>query len=256
MPDQPWDDINLKQDSGITREIGNVSLGFRKNGDEVWITSQDASKIKKAGKESEKDLIWSRWVLKNDETRLSLLPLTPDHPVVVVPEYAFRLVRNATARIYVRIPLWIGIVSSDGSKLTEVPSVTLTKTWFGNAAEGELCYGISTTARRNINNEDIQPFQMVCTINIHNKSKEDLQVEKICFRVERLSIFLKDNCFWSDETDINYHGEQQHSDISMTGKVPREAKGGKKITDPRNPAKRSLTVRTFKILKDLPLSWD
>lgn len=255
MPDQFWGDFTLEQDATITRDIGNLSLRLRSNANEIWVASRDMTTVRNK-KISDKDFVWSRWVMKDEHTALQLAPQTPDRPVIVVPEYTFRLVPGATARIYVRIPLWVAILYSDSRVLTEIPTVTLTKTWFGGPAEGELCYGISTTARRTIIRKDIQSHQMVCTITVSNKSDEDLQVEKILFRVERLTIFQKDDCFWSDETEIVYHGGKHHSDIIMTGRVPDEVKEAKKKMGPRNPVKKSFTVRTFQILKDLPQLWD
>jgi hypothetical protein len=257
LADSIWKDLEVTTDEPVMREIGSLRIWFRKVYNEIWIASKESLNHHKIV-DPIKELDWSRWVMKNENFKLRLMPVFPDNPIIVRPEYPFRVIRNAKARIYTIIPVWVRITSIDAPNdiITEIPTRTLSKTWFGDPTDGELCYWISTTARRTIDSEKIQDNLAICSLNIHNKSESDLQVEKICFRVERLTIFKTDTQLWADDTDISYRGSEQHSDITMTGKAPSEIKGAVKFGLPRNHIKKSIATRTFQRLKGIPLLWE
>ncbi len=256
MTDNFWGDLKVEKDETISRDIGPLRIWFKKVMNEIWIATQ--YEVNGTFPENSNLLNWTRWTSSHTNFYLKLIPVVPDKPVIISPEYPFRVVKNADARVFTRIPLWVRVIMVDGSEqiLIEIPTIVLSKTWFGDSVEGELCYWISTSARRAIEESHITNYLCICALDIHNKAESDLHVEKICFRVERLSLFKKDGQVWSDETEITYRGDQQHSDIVMTGKVPSEAKSAQKIAKPRNPLKKSIATRTFQKLRVLPLFWD
>lgn len=245
-----WDSLSLADGGSGSRCFGPVKLYFKHISNEIWI-AVDRSQNESIDDDS---LDWSRWALKKETSTIKMFPLMPDKQVVVRPEYPFRLAAGAEVRIYTRIPVWVGVYADNQvlNKLTEVPTILLSKTWFGDFLDGILCYWVTTTARRVVTESAFQPHSTICTLNIKNESNDDLQIEKLSLRVDRLSIFENEGQLWTDEMDIRYKGGDQHSEITMKGKVPSEVKNAKLLSRPRNPERKGIAERTFKILSEIP----
>jgi hypothetical protein len=254
MTKQIWGEHQTTENKIGTIKIGPLTILHKAVANEVWISHSTTDT-------GEKEIIqddhynWSRWALTGDEnTAIRLQPVFPDRPVIVLPEFPFRLVPGADVKIYTRIPVNVMITAAGKARrqLTEVPSVIMAKTWFGAFTEGEACFWLTTRARRAVTGEIFLPHLVVCPIHIKNNSDAELHVEKLAIRVQRMSIFNLDNKLWSDNIEIHQKGAGDHSDVHMTGKIPDEAKGAELIAAPRTPLKKSFAERTFKILHDLP----
>jgi hypothetical protein len=175
--------------------------------------------------------------------------------LVVKPEHPFTLLRRASARVYVRVPAWIrleavGQRGGGASVLAEIPTVHLSDTWWGDFQDGELAYWLSTSGRRALTPDFFEDHMVMGVIQLDNLSQDDLRVEKLSLRVEHLSIYEKDGCLWAEEVRVDYHGEDEGSDIHMDDKPPEEAAGAREIT-PARAQKRSFRTRTFARLKAL-----
>lgn len=199
------------------------------------------------------DLKWSRWALRNEGMSVQLSPVFPNLPVVVKPEYQFKLIQGGSAEIYVRIPVWIQVkaLSENDLRITELPSLQLSRTWFGSFFDGELCYWFKTTARRVLEENIFKPHLCVCPIEIVNNSDEELEIDKLCLRTEQLSIFMDAKSLWSDHMTIEYKGGNNFSDIIVSGKPPKEAKDATLIGTPRNPVRKGFAQRTFRLINEL-----
>lgn len=199
------------------------------------------------------DLKWSRWALRNEKMNIEITPLFPNMPVVVKPEYQFKLFPEGSADIYVRIPIWIQVkaISEGGLKVTEIPSMLLSRTWFGSFLEGELCYWFKTTARRALEDDIFKSHLCVCPIKIVNSSEEELEIDKLCLRTEQLSMFNNDKSLWSDHMTIQYKGGNNFSDIIVSGTPPKEAKNAVLAASPRNPVRKGFAQRTFRLINEL-----
>ena len=248
--DRLWGPKSIQSLVFQQQRIGPLTLVFKRTSNELWIASDRSQK----GVIDFEELDWSRWALKKEDTPIELFPLMPDLQVIVRPENTFMLSPGAQVRIFTRIPVWVGIYSNDGkkNKLAEIPTMILSKTWFGDFEDGVLSYWVSTTARREVNKDVYQPHVAISTLNIKNESETDLKIEKLSIRVDKLSLLEKDGQLWTDEMDIRYKGEEQHSEISIKGKLPVELKDAKLISQPRDPIKKSFVERTFRILKEIP----
>lgn len=250
-----WGPLQLSNDGEVrTFEAGDLRLWLKRKGDEIWISyhhKKPEGEDKGPAKMPPADVEWSRWAPKEIEDSITLLPVFPDLPLVVNSEFPLRVSPGSSIQIFTRIPIWLRI--SMGKKdmlLTEVPTVKLSRTWFGTPMEGELCYWATTKARRSLSNVERKPYLVSCPIQITNKTNEDLDFEKFCFRVERLKIFSYQDELWADETRIVYQGEEQHSDISMSGRLPKGMENAKLISPPRKPIQQNLATRTFRKIFD------
>lgn len=227
--------------------IGKLRLWILLKDADIWIGHKYADSEEENITDPPNDLEWRRWAIKTEVRKLKLQPVFPDKPLVVKSEYSLKISPGAKIDIFARIPIWICIrIPSSNYQLTEIPIVKLSRTWFGDHIEGELCYHATTKARRSLSKIDPKPYLVNCPITISNKSEDDLDFENFCYRVERLRMFQKENELWADETQIIYHGESLNSDVIMSGKLPDGISKDTLITEPRKKIQKSLATRTFK----------
>lgn len=260
----PWGKHALPSGDPLTLEIGPLRIRARAPGDEIWLAHtpgdwtrhhRDADPGARARTDAAEAEDWVRWPVAGGSGEVELRPAFPSRTVVVEPELSFRLVPGASARVYVRVPLWARVEAGGDptQQLTEIPSVVLSDTWWGSVTEGELCHWLRTTARREVGPEVFRPHVAVCPLQLSNRSEEELPVEKIAVRTAHLSLFADDGRFWADETRVRYRGPEHGSDIDVSGERPTEAPDADRVAEPREaPPSRGFRTRTFARLKSLP----
>lgn len=249
MDQQIWGRVSLEQEETKYFSVGDLHIWLKYRDEEVWIahgyTHEFKEEIRAEGPSEDHD--WARWAHNAGSGELKVAPVFPDMPLVVHSEYMLKVSPQTKIQIFTRIPVWVQIsLSQNDYTLTELPTVKLSRTWFGTPTEGELCYHATTKARRDLSKADKKPYLVSCPILISNESEEELDFEHFCFRVERLSIFEHQNEFWADETQIIYQGTDLNSEVIMTGKVPDGISRDKLVSKPRKQIQKSLATRTFK----------
>ncbi len=252
-----WGEFTFSEEEAHFWRLGSLKLWCRFTEKEIQIVYEHDKKNILSDKTVENppdDNKWSRWSFNEKHSTIELSPIFPDRPVVVKPESPFRIARGNEARIYIRVPLWVRVSVKLKSKvpLVDIPTVILSNTWFGTFFEGEPCYWISTGARREIEPDATRPYLAISPNQLVNKSTEDLQVEKICLRVENLSLYSDGTQLWSDEMNVLYKGGSEVTQLRTGGGPPAEAAEAALLTPPRNPLKKGLTAKTFASIKDLP----
>lgn len=253
MSHAPWGELPMEEEGRSHHfSVGNLHIWYQKRGDEIWIDHRyEGDPGTGGGGAPPDDLEWSRWAVNSPELPLHIVPAFPDLPVVVSSEYPLCITPGTTIDIYTRIPVWASITMGRGGHLlTDLPTMRLSKTWFGTPLEGELCYWSTTLARRSLEKVQQKVHVVNCPIQISNRAEEDLNFEKFCFRVERLKIFSLDGDLWSDKAQISFQGADLNSDIVVTGRLPAGMGEGVLVSPPRRPVQRSLATRTFKKIID------
>ncbi len=235
-----WGEQLLESDEVHCRRAGELSLLLKQVEDELWIAEQRAET-------SETDPAWARWAIKKKYKKVYIQPRFPDKAVVVKPENPFRLQPGVAARIFVRVPVCasVALEKQSSNVLIDFPSAVLSHTWFGGPTEGELCYWISSSARRKILVDSTRDYLAICPVQLRNKSPEDLLVEKICLRVQWLSMYEKDGQLWANETKVHYKGGDDASQVFVSNGPPAEAENARLIAPPREQIKKSFSIRTF-----------
>lgn len=277
---ESWIDIPISDKKEVSHTIGPVTIHIKKFKNEIWIAyayamgqvteqpkdltkrtkddddeiqlSEGPPKASASGKPA--DLKWNRWAMREEINEVSFRPIFPDRSVVIKPEYPFKIAHKASVKVYTRIPVFIRITPTKFPDhiITEIPSIKMTGTWFGDFLTGELCYRITTTARREISDELYEDHLCFAPLYITNNADEDLPFDKMSLKVDQLSIFKGPKGMWADETKITYTGEDNLSEITMTGKTPSEIKDPVLLMKPRLPVRKNMAVRTFRMIKDLP----
>ena len=237
--------------------IGELILHDRFDGRDFWLAKEyakfdgEASSVDTTADEKPK---WLRWPLNADYEQVALKPIFPDRPVVVETEIPLCLTPGTATRIYARCPAWARVEllgKGDPLSIEELPSVMLSNTWFGAFTEGALGYWVSSRARTRIEPDPAQPWMAICPIHIHNTSEIELTIERICLRVEHLSLFASAGQLWADETQVSYRGVDKVSRIQNTGVAPQDAGNAILATPPREPMGNGITAKTFASLKAL-----
>lgn len=253
----PWGRHDLGDGEERELRLGPLDLRLRRVGEEIWLSRHwtDAHAGGRFGgrrHEAPGDVEWSRWAVPEGTDGVRLDPVFPDRALVVEPEQPFHLVRGARIRVYVRVPLWVavGLPVPSGITLVEVPTVILSDTWFGDLSEGELSYALPTSARRELRPDLFAPHLAVCPLRLGNDAVNQLEVKKLCLRVSHLSLFSRGPELWSDETRVRYRGEDEESELRITGSAPPDAPDAERIVTPRVPLQRGFTARTFSRLAE------
>jgi len=253
----PWGDHDVP-DQGETLEFsfGPLEVRIRRVKNELWVAHLREGDVPTSGYEAEAALDhtdWSRWALRDETARLRLIPALPDRMLVVKVEQPFTLLRRAQARIYTRVGASVRIQAvgdSGADDLVEIPVERLSDTWRGDFRSGETAYWLATRARREVPGKHLEPWQIVCTLQLTNTSSDALPVEKLALRVEHLSVFESGDRLWAEEVGVVYRGEDEGSDIEMTGRAPAEAEGATEVA-PARVRSGGFRARTFAKLKAL-----
>lgn len=255
-PTELWGDRRAPANGETQRlDVGPLTVWVRGVENEIWVTFHRAAEGEEPARDLPEEVQWSRWALHEDQRWIRVSPVFSDRPLVVKPEHPFTLMRRAGARIYMRVPIWVRLEVMDRpggrrSTLTEIPTVHLSDTWWGDNLEGELAYWLVTKGRRSITPELFQPHLVMCAVQLDNRSEDDLPVEKHALRVEHLSIYEKDGWLWAEEVRVEYFGEDEGSEIHMDDMPPAEAQGAREISPARHQT-RSFRARTFARLRAL-----
>jgi hypothetical protein len=245
-----WGVHTVPDDRAKVLRFGPLEVHFTRQAGEVRLASR------REGNDSA--LRWSRWApSRNWDGRLELKPMLPDRPLVVRPEDEFRLMNDAEARIFVRVPLVVRVETPgpESRTLQDIPTVVLSDTWWGTPEEGELCYDLDTRARRAMQPDDFLEHACACPVQLVNGSRSDLLVSRIALRPAFLSVYRDRDRLWSDLTTVRYRGEEEGSDLEVSGQPPREAREPVLMTPAAETMGRGFSARTFARLRSSLGGW-
>jgi hypothetical protein len=117
--------------------------------------------------------------------------------------------------------------------------------------EGELCFSVKTTARRNLQDVPPQPHRVVCPVRVTNTSGEPLALERFCLRVEHLGVYAGASRLWAPESRLEYLGDERFSRVEYAETVGEAAGEATLIGPPRTPPETGSIRRSFGRLRDL-----
>lgn len=203
---------------------------------------------------SKDDLIWHRWPLESETAALRISPCLPDRSILVRPESTIILPKKSHRTVFVRFPISAKLIlvsKKTQVDLIELPTVILSKTWFGDYKEGELCYSITSGTRSETKPDPQRTYMAICPLKLKNTGEDSFSVDKICLRTEYFSLYADENQLWTDEMEIIYEGQNETSAIKLRGKAPYAAKNAKIVAHPRSTLQKALSFRTFSSIKDL-----
>jgi hypothetical protein len=193
---------------------------------------------------------WTRWILDEHIEKIQLKPQLPDRPLIVRPEMPMCLMPKQSVQFFVGIPLWLAITfGSRQEQVIEVPSQTLSNSWFGPFTEGELCYAMKTTAK--LHQENLSPSvqRVVFPLEVRNASKEKLKFERLCLRPQYLNIYQGATRLWTSKGRVSYRGEDHWSRFVYSSQAPEFDRAGLLLGNAREAMQRGALLKTFDTLK-------
>jgi hypothetical protein len=121
--------------------------------------------------------------------RVRLTPRLADRPIIARPEMPFWIPSGADVTVYVSAPLW-AVVSTGEIELMELPLFRPSDTWFGpSTIQGELCYAVQTSLRRQLSMMPVRPHRAITAIQIQNHGPDSLRVQRIRLPVHLLGLY-------------------------------------------------------------------
>ena len=178
-------------------------------------------------------------------------PVLPDRPLVVRPDRALTLMPGQSTIFFLELPVWFRL-STTGYRpavLFEEPLSVLTRTWFGDPVNGELCWGLATRLHHAMDSVDSSASIAVCPLMIENDSDTDLAFEKVCLHVENLSLFRGADRLWANSLHAVFKGPDQATQIEIVHEAPGFEDGLRPISEARQHVAGWSFRRTFGMLK-------
>jgi len=255
-----WEPVSLKEDVLYRGDFSTLSIWLKRSGEDWYLASRTSDKEtapsplrETKGSRIPKDLSFNRWVVGGEQSTVQLIPAMPDRPIVVRPSVPLRVPVDRDALFFTRIPVWIRVVagSPQGITLCELPSLTLSNTWFGEPTAGELCYALRTRAVRTLEEIETRAYAAICPITIRNLAPKELNFERLCLRVEHLSVYQGPDRLWTNDLEVRFQGEEQSSQITIGREAPGYAEGLVKVCEARQPAEKTLLRQSFSALRSL-----
>ncbi len=178
-------------------------------------------------------------------------PVLPDRPVVIRPDRELTLLPGQSTVFYLGIPVWFRL-STKGpppARIFEEPLESLTRTWFGDPATGELCWGLATRLHHSLDSVDAAADLAVCPLQIENDSDTDLEFQKICIHVENLSVFRGRQRLWTNSLHVVFRGPDQVTQIEIAHEPPGFEQHLELAAAARQPSAGWNIRKTFGMLK-------
>jgi hypothetical protein len=249
-----WDEHKIEQGVCYKTNIGPLTIFVRKIEDEIQIADLRKGGIP-AGANGEsvfepfddvpEDVHWTRYISESKTDAIRVFPVMPDRAVLVRPEQPLKLPPGRKATFYVRIPVWVKISIPDAAEtmLCEIPTVEQSNIWAGDPISGELCYSLRTKARRKFIDYAPMPHRVICPILIQNKSKEIVDIERICVQSQHLNIYSAESLMWTNDIEILYQSEDNTGTINYSNKPSELRPDARVLSMARMPKKKTLLKR-------------
>lgn len=246
-----WQEVEINEGINYHYMVGPLDIWVNRADNEWQIAfDHDAGDEERLALSEEPaapiNLDWHRWIVNKNIKKMKFTPVMPDRPIVVRTQVPVKVTPGQTAVFFVAIPVFLKITTGDGGiVLCEEPSNYLSNTWFGEIAQGELCYSLKTTARLKPGNLQPHHYKVICPVEITNNCNQLLTSDCVCLRVQYLNIYRGNTRLWGNISRVAYYGVDQLTKINYDKKV-HEFDGEKILIGPaRTPGNENLLHKTF-----------
>jgi hypothetical protein len=188
---------------------------------------------------------WMRWIVPEGEMIIKFVPVMPDKPVVVRPESPIQILPGSRALFYVSIPLWLRITTKKDVTLTEIPTLPLSNTWFGEPLTGELCYAVKSKAITNFEHRQVKISTAICPISIENFSPRNFVFQRLSVHTEFLNVYAGLKHLWTNRLEVRIEGDEQRSLIDFSETAPEIEKISGQLSSSREIPTKKLHRRMF-----------
>lgn len=252
-----WDRIDISSKQCVAWRFPSRSIWVERVDNEWHVLSlaqeEAAGGVRREPVSRAQKPVSAQWrhYLHKESGPVQPMAVLPDKPVVVRPDRPLTLLPGQKAMFFPEIPVWFRLCTTVPKQLRifEEPILVLSKTWFGDAVTGELCYGLATRLHQGIESVESTPYNAVCPLAISNEAETDLAFEKICLHVENLSVFRSPRRLWTNRLNVVFRGPDLATQIEIDREAPEFDKGLALFSPARQPAVGWNIRRTFGMLK-------
>jgi hypothetical protein len=178
-------------------------------------------------------------------------PALADRPVVIRPEDPLSVPRGEEATLFVSTPLWIQfLVGTAEGTICEVSSHRLSDTWFGTSTRsGELSYAARTAGRMQLDDLPLRRHRAVTPLRLRNEADDPLHVERVQLPTPHLSLYeTEDGFLWTEQVTMQRSRAAEGAEVTVADGPPAQQKAAERIASPRQDARKSLVVNTFRAI--------
>lgn len=255
---QMWQPLAVADGATVHWRLGPCDLWLRRNGPEWWLAVHSGIDDASARPPSidveqpPRNIQWLRRIAPERCDSVSVTPRLPDRPVISRPDHPLSLLPGAHCRFFMGIPAFLSVcLDLRGLELHEVTTVALSNSWSGSVMEGELCYALRTTAKREPGELLPASHRIVCPVEVRNESKEVLTFSRITLPVGALNVYLGDTRLWANAISATYLGDEEWSRIRPDDGPPPFDQARDRLGQARNPAEHSSFLPLFSDFKHL-----
>jgi hypothetical protein len=166
--------------------------------------------------------------------------VSPQEPLFVPPD--------EKVAVFISTPVWVEVALGDASpSVLDEPTQRPTDTWFGpSPMSGELCYATRTAARMNLENVSVKAHRAISVVEIKNRSKSILSVEKIKIPMMHQSLYATaSGALWTESVTLDHQEEEALAAVRLGKGPPETAPDARLVRGPRTPAATGLLTRAF-----------
>jgi len=201
-----WQPVTVPDGETIHWRLGAFSLWLRRAGPEWLLAANNdptATGFIIDHLRPPAELVWLRRVAPDTTPTIRMVPRLPDRPVISRPAQPLALLPGTDCRFFISVPAFISVqLVASGQLLEEFPAETLIKSWSGSVIDGEACYALHTTARRDPAELHPAPQRIVCPVLLRNQSAENLPFNRLTLPVSALGVYRGETRLWTNSVEV------------------------------------------------------
>ncbi len=237
----PWGKLVFQDETRITLPFSR-ELFIRRMGNETHLHLE---------KEGEDEVF--RFITGQDAS-LYLEPGLPDLPMVIKPSISLAILPGKKLETLVEVPVIVKVMAGTEKKkdqLIEFPVKDLSRSFFGNPDSGEIAYFLESPLLNRVDEYEQIDSSVYCPMTISNRSDQNLDFDRMIFRVPYLSLYYGEKTLYSTPAVITFRGQDQISQVSFKKNPPQYEPDMKLASSPRISEEKGLLKRSFYFIKTL-----
>lgn len=227
-----WESLLVAEGAPYCWRAGPFALYFKRVGEDWWFAEippgdkgppEGISHTEPPSESPD----WICWNTPPGVKTIRFDPGLPDRPVLATPETPLTLAREASARYFVSLPVWVRFVFPEGPKDSLLshtfPTAAMSDTWAGDFSGGRLCYNLRMPPARRPEALPTLRCRAICPLTITNRKPEPLLVDRILIYGEYLSLWLDSAIqLWTNPMEVVFSDGQPEPKIHFhSGAYPK-----------------------------------
>ncbi|MFP4430136.1 MAG: hypothetical protein ACOCW6_02150 [Spirochaetota bacterium] len=238
-------------------DFGPLTVLFRRraSGVDYAVCRRDTEQERTDGPRP--DVLWRRYVGDSSSEVLQLSLALPDLPVVVTPDVPVYVAAGAEVELFALIPgvLALSFLAPDHTQvlppLEEIPIIELGRTWLGSAAEGRLCYSLSSSLEESAPRPLPEEWdgRIVSPLRIRNTAGAAARIQKLVVLSPQLSLLQESDGTLTTNATLNVLQKDGEMSFALGRERLKDKAGRRVLGRPRNPDEDSWWKRGIDLIQ-------